>query len=100
MFAAGTFLIPANNAGISAYMVSVVPDALQGRVNAAAGFMATGLSPLGPVLAGGALAWLGGGAILLGAALSAATVVPLLASRTIRTLGRPKDWESAPAGSA
>ncbi|HZZ97574.1 MAG TPA: MFS transporter [Jatrophihabitantaceae bacterium] len=100
LLAAGTFLIPANNAGISAYMVSVVPDELQGRVNSAAGFISNGLAPLGPVLAGVALAALGGGALILGAALTAATVVPLVASQTIRSLGRPDTWAAEGVDSA
>ena len=93
LLAIGTFLVPANNAGISAYMVSVVPDALQGRINSAAGFIATGLAPLGPLLAGVALAGLGGRhTLLLGALLTGLSVVPLVASRTVRTLGRPDTW--------
>jgi MFS family permease len=96
LMAAATFLVPANNAGISAYLVSVVPDALQGRINSAAGFISSGLSPLGPLLAGIALATLGATqALLVGAALTAATVLPLIASRTIRTLGRPDTWTNA-----
>jgi MFS family permease len=93
LVAVGTFLIPANNAGISAYMVSIVPDELQGRVNSAAGFISTGLSPLGPVLAGVALALVGGvTTLLVGAAASALCAVPLLAARTVRELGRPDQW--------
>lgn len=93
LLAVGMFLVPANNAGISAYMVSMVPDALQGRINAAAGFIASSLAPLGPLLAGVALAVIGAPTTLLvGAALTAVTVVPLVASRTVRTLGRPDTW--------
>jgi MFS family permease len=96
LLAAATFLVPANNAGISAYMVSVVPDKLQGRVNSAAGFIAGSLAPLGPLLAGVALAVLGGvTTLLVGAALTAATALPLLVSRTIRELGRPDTWTEA-----
>ena len=91
--AGAVFLIPANNAGISAYLASVVPDRLQGRVNSAAGFIATGLAPLAPVLAGVLLAVVGGRpATLVGAALIAVTVTPLVASATIRRLGRPETW--------
>jgi hypothetical protein len=74
-------------------MVSVVPDKLQGRVNSAAGFIAGGLAPLGPLLAGVALAGIGGvTTLLIGAAMTAATALPLLLSRTIRQLGRPDTW--------
>lgn len=97
LLAAATFLVPANNAGISGYMVSVVPDELQGRVNSAAGFMASSLAPLGPVLAGVALAAIGGATTMLtGAAMTAATALPLLLSTTIRDLGRPDTWDEAP----
>jgi hypothetical protein len=96
LLAAATVLVPANNAGISAYMVTVVPDELQGRVNSAAGFIAGGLAPLGPLLAGVALAAIGGVAtLLIGAAMTAATALPLLMSRTIRGLGRPDEWAGA-----
>lgn len=94
LIAAGTLLVPANNAGISAFMVSVVPDALQGRVNSAAGFLSSSLAPLGPLLAGVGLATVGNGTLLVGAAVTAATAVPLLASRTIRHLGTPDTWPS------
>jgi MFS family permease len=98
LLAAATFLVPANNAGISAYMVSVVPDALQGRVNSAAGLVATAIAPLGPLLAGVALARLDTRvALLTGAVIITATVIPLLASSTIRSLGRPDTWAPAPA---
>jgi MFS family permease len=96
LYAVGFFLVPANNAGISAYFVSVVPDRLQGRVNSAAGFMANCLSPLAPVVAGWGLAAFGGrGATLAGAGLVAASLVPVLASRTTRSLGRPAAWTVA-----
>jgi hypothetical protein len=74
-------------------MVSVVPDELQGRVNSAAGFIAGSLAPLGPLLAGVALAALGGiTTLLVGAAMTAATALPLFLSRAIRQLGRPDTW--------
>ena len=91
--AGAVFLIPANNAGISAYLASVVPDRLQGRVNSAAGFLSNALTPLAPVLAGVLLAVIGGRvATLVGAGLIAVTVAPLLASGTVRGLGRPDTW--------
>lgn len=97
LLALGTLLVPATNAGISAFMVSVVPDALQGRVNSAAGFVSGSLAPLGPLLAGIGLALLGSvWTLLIGAAFVAATALPLLASRTVRTLGPPSTWAAAP----
>ncbi|HEY8300805.1 MAG TPA: hypothetical protein VIG48_02800 [Jatrophihabitans sp.] len=77
-------------------MVSVVPDALQGRVNAAGGFAASSLAPLGPLLAGVGLATLGNATFFVGAVVTAMTGVPLLASRTIRALGPPATWPRQP----
>lgn len=97
LFAVGFFLLPANNSGISAYMVSVVPDRLQGRVNAAGGFIAEGVSPIAPALAGILVGTIGGrSATLIGAAFVAASLIPLLASSSIRNLGRPDSWRTSP----
>jgi len=52
LLAVGTFLLPANNAGIGAYLSFVTPDEMQGRLNSAAGFVSDGLTPLAPVVAG------------------------------------------------
>jgi predicted MFS family arabinose efflux permease len=60
LLALGTFLMPANNAGIGAYLSFVTPDVLQGRMNSATGFVSSGLTPLGPVVAGVLLATTGG----------------------------------------
>lgn len=93
LLAAGVFLLPANNAGIGAYLVSVTPDRLQGRVNSAGGFIANGVQPVAPLLAGVLVGTAGGWtATITGAALVAASLVPLLSSRSIRTLGRPDTW--------
>ena len=98
LIAAGTFLLPANNSGISAYIASRVPDAMQGRFNSAAGFVAEGLQPAGPVLAGVLVAAAGGAvATLVGAGVVALSLVPVLATREVRTLGRPEQWQSADA---
>lgn len=97
LLAVGTFLLPANNAGIGAYLSFVTPDAMQGRVNSAAGFVSNGLTPLGPVVAGALLAALGGRiGMLLGAALVACSVVPVLLEPSLRRLGRPAEWVQAP----
>ena len=96
LFAIGTFLLPANNAGISSYLAFAVPDEMQGRFNAAAGFVAGGLAPAGPVLAGALLATVGGAATtVVGAGLVAASIVPLLLSREALSLGRPDTWAAA-----
>ncbi len=95
LLAVGIFLLPANNSGISAYLVTIVPDRLQGRVNAAGGFVAEGVVPLAPVLAGLLVGSVGGEtATIVGAVLITASLVPLLASSEIRGLGRPDTWDT------
>lgn len=93
LLAIGTFLLPANNAGIGAYLSFVTPEQLQGRMNSAAGFVSSGLTPLAPVVAGVLLATIGGTpSTLVGAALVACSVVPLVLEPSVRRLGRPTDW--------
>ncbi|MDQ1700195.1 MAG: hypothetical protein QOG34_2058, partial [Frankiaceae bacterium] len=85
--------LPANNAGIGAYLAAVTPDRMQGRLNSAAGFVSDGLTPLAPVVAGALLATIGGAAgMLVGAALVTSSVVPLLLEPSVRRLGRPTEW--------
>jgi MFS family permease len=95
LLAVGFFLLPANNSGISAYMVSVTPDRLQARVNAAGGFIVGAVLPAAPALAGFLVGSVGGAAsTLIGAALVAASLAPLLSSSAVRRLGRPDQWAS------
>jgi predicted MFS family arabinose efflux permease len=101
LLATGTFLLPTNNSGISAYIAAMTPDRLQGRMNAAAGFIASGLLPAGPALAGVLVGTVGGSsATLVGAAATAVSLVPLLATKTIRGLGRPASWAPPPPAAA
>jgi predicted MFS family arabinose efflux permease len=93
LLACGFFLMPANNSGIAAYLAAVTPHRLQGRMFSAGAFIATGIEPAAPALAGVLIAALGGrAATLVGAALVAASLAPLLASDAIRGLGRPDSW--------
>jgi hypothetical protein len=97
LLALGTFLLPANNAGIGAYLSFVTPDYMQGRMNSAADFVSSGLTPLAPVVAGALLATIGGTTgTLAGAALVAVSLVPLLLEPSVRRLGRPSEWASPP----
>lgn len=97
LLAVGFFLLPANNSGISAYLVSVTPDRLQGRVNAAGGFIANGIQPIAPTIAGALVGAAGGRtATIIGAACVAGSLLPLLSSRAIRGLGRPDSWNADP----
>jgi MFS family permease len=96
LLALDTFLLPANNSGVSAYLSTATPDRLQARMYSAAGLIANGLSPVAPALAGILIGSLGGStAILIGAAVSALSLVPLLVSREVRTLGKPSTWQAA-----
>jgi hypothetical protein len=93
LLAIGTLVLPANNAGIGAYLSFVTPEQLQGRLNSAAGFVSSGLTPLAPVVAGALLTTLGGRTgTLIGAALVACSMVPLLLEPSVRRLGRPAEW--------
>jgi MFS family permease len=97
LLAIGFFLLPANNSAIGAYMVTVVPDRLQGRINAAGGFIANGIDPLAPALAGVLVGTFGGRtASLCGALFVAVSLAPLLGSKAIRQLGRPASWVADP----
>lgn len=94
LLAIGTFLFPANNSGISAYLATVTPDRLQGRVNAAGGLIAEGVLPIAPLLAGVLLSRAGSvPTMLIGFAFVAVSLLPLLLSPAIRQLGRPSDWK-------
>ena len=93
LLAAGMLLLPANNAGISAYLSAATPDHLQGRMNSAAGFISNAASPLAPAVAGLLIGTVGGrAATLVGAALVVLSTAPLLASPVVRSLGRPDSW--------
>lgn len=94
LLAAALFLNPAGNAAVSSYMVAITPDRLQGRANAALGFAASILTPLGPITGGFLLAaWGGQHAMLAAAALTGLSVLPLVLSRETRQLPTPDKWE-------
>jgi hypothetical protein len=87
---------PAGNAGMSAYRMTITPEALVGRVQAASRVLAMLPMPLAPVLAGALLTGLGGGAALLacGAVCGLVALVPTL-SRHVRAVPRPGSWAPA-----
>lgn len=96
LLAGGMLLLPANNAGISAYLSAATPDRLQGRTNSAAGFISNAATPIAPAVAGLLVGSVGGrAATLAGAALVVLSTAPLLASPVIRSLGRPDSWAGA-----
>ncbi|MBB5857459.1 MFS transporter [Amycolatopsis umgeniensis] len=59
VFGAMAFVGPLWNVGISAYQLAITPDHLQGRVLAAAGMIAFGAVPLGSLIGGYLLGWVG-----------------------------------------
>ena len=96
LLAGGFLLMPANNSGIFAYLAAVTPDRVQGRVYSATSFVANAIEPAAPVLAGVLVGSIGGRAtIIVGAVLTAASLLPLLASGAVRNLGRPDDWKAS-----
>lgn len=98
LLAIGTFLFPANNSGIGAYLATITPDPMQGRVNAAGGLIADGVSPAAPLLAGVFLAAIGGmWSMFLATGLVAVSLVPLLVTPEIMRLGRPSEWSESAA---
>jgi MFS family permease len=93
LLAAGMVLLPATNAGVSAYLAAATPDRLQGRMNSAAGFVSNAASPLAPVLAGVLVGSVGDSVTtLVGAALVVLSTAPVVASPVTRSLGRPDSW--------
>ena len=84
---------PAGNAGIGAYRVAVTPDDLQGRVSATSQFLAMSVMPLSPLLGGWLLEHFGGTpAVAILIAASAVLAVLISASRSVRSVPRPRDW--------
>ena len=88
------FGAPTLNAAFGSYQGALVPDDLQGRVESIAGLIAAGVAPLGPLLAGFLLGWIGGTetvfvfwAISIAIALVAALSRPLRRMPDLATLG-------------
>ncbi|MFE6510938.1 MFS transporter [Nocardioides sp. NPDC057767] len=97
----GLFLNPAGNAGIAAYRMATTPQELIGRVQAAAQFVSMLSIPLAPALAGSLLAGVDGTAAVLAVAAltAAAALIPTLA-RSVRSIPRPAQWQSASSNDA
>ncbi|MCW2818284.1 MAG: transporter [Marmoricola sp.] len=96
LWAVSSVLFPATNSGIGGYSSAVVPHRMQGRMYAASGLVANGLTPLSPLLAGVLLADVGGvWATVAGAVALGLAVTPIVATRETRTLGRPSTWPVA-----
>ena len=80
------------------YMFSTTPGHLQGRVNSVAGIAELGVTAFVPAITG---ALVGAGYVVLsfgiGAVVAALSVAGVLASRGLRTLGKPSEWHPNPA---
>lgn len=89
-------LNPAGNAGIGAYRVAITPTHLQGRVGATTQFASLSILPLSP-LVGGLLLERAGGQVAVASLVAVAVVLALglSASRSIREVPGPADWERA-----
>lgn len=84
---------PSGNAGIGAYRVAVTPTELQGRVSATSRFLAFSVMPLSPLLGGVLLtAYDARWAILTLVAATALLALVPTASRSIRSVPRPREW--------
>jgi predicted MFS family arabinose efflux permease len=91
--AAATFLVPANNSGISGYLSASTPHAMLARMFAAGGILSMALATAAPTAGGAVLGWTGGTVtLLIGAVLIALTITPLLTSPEVLRLGTPEHW--------
>lgn len=90
---AAVLLVPALNAGMMGYFMVATPSRLLGRANSAAGVLGMGAMPLGPLIAGFGLAWVGRqNTILVCAALCAVAVVLAIGNRALRALPVEARW--------
>lgn len=80
------FLHPTWGAVIGPYRVTLVPDHLQGRVQSGMAILSFGAVPLGSLLVGVLLQWIGGPVtILIIAAVMVVVALAAVASRSVRT---------------
>lgn len=88
-------LAPAANAALGGLLMHVVPNQQLGRLNAFIMFLATCMTPLAPALAGWGIDLIGYPATQAGfAGLAVVAGALALATRTLRSLPRPKQWHT------
>jgi MFS family permease len=94
---AGIFVNPISNAGIGAYSQRLMPTEMLGRFSSAMTFTSMSTHPFAPLLAGGALALLGGRTAVYAimATVALVALVPTL-SRVVRSVPRPAEWQAEP----
>ncbi len=84
-----TFLAPAANTILISYVITVTPDALQGRVDAAGNFVTGAASPLAPLAVGLLLTKIGGpGTFLAIGGITAAIAMAVTAAPAMRSIPR------------
>jgi MFS family permease len=92
---AGIFVNPIGNAGIGAYTQRLMPTDMIGRFSSTMSFTSLSTHPLAPLLAGGALALLGGrAAVYTTMAMCALVALIPTSSRAIRSVPRPAIWQA------
>lgn len=90
---AAVLLVPALNAAMMGYFMVATPSRLLGRANSAAGVLGMGAMPLGPLIAGFGLAWIGRqNTVLVCAALCVVAVVLAVGNRALRALPVEARW--------
>ena len=95
VLAASVLLLPALNAGLLGYFMVAVPTELLGRANSASMALSIGAMPLGPLIAGFGLTWIGSQQTILAcAALCAIATVMAVGSRGVRSLPAEAGWSA------
>uniref|UniRef100_UPI0008492D59 MFS transporter n=1 Tax=Cellulosimicrobium cellulans TaxID=1710 RepID=UPI0008492D59 len=86
-------LVPAVNAGLSAYAAAITPPQMQGRLSSVMGLTGLAAGPLVPLVGSGLLERYGlGPALTVLAALLAVTVAVLATVRPLWRVGTPDTW--------
>ena len=95
VLAAAVLLLPAVNAALLGYFMVAVPTELLGRANSASMVLSMGAMPLGPLLAGFGLTWIGReGTLIVCAAICAIAAAMAAASRGLRSIPTEAGWSS------
>jgi hypothetical protein len=86
-------IAPAANTSVMSYVFATTPADLQGTVSSTLGFCSNCTAPLGPLAAGGLIVWVGAPWTLTLICITTwVSMLPLLASREVRTSGTPSTW--------
>ncbi|CAM3414861.1 MFS transporter [Occultella aeris] len=93
VLAASVLAVPALNAALMGYFMVATPSELLGRANSASMVLGIGAMPLGPLIAGFGLAWIGReGTIAICAALCAVAALLAITNRGLRALPAESGW--------